>query len=83
MSKINEQRVYIKFCLKVSKNAIETYAMIKTAFGDDLLSRLKTFEWFQRFKNGRESTEDDPRSERPSTSRNDDVVSKMCAKSVK
>lgn len=56
------------------KNATDTYEMIKTAFGDDALSRSKTFEWFKGFKNGRESTEDDPRSGRPSTSKSDNVI---------
>jgi len=48
--------------------------MIKTVFGDNSLSRSVTFEWCKRFKDGRQSTEDDPRSGRPSTSRNDGVV---------
>ncbi|XP_027849961.2 protein GVQW3-like [Aphis gossypii] len=73
MSEINE-RVCIKFCLKLGKNASETYTMIKTAFGDDSLSRSVTFEWFIRFKDSRQSIKDDPRSGRPSTSRNDDVA---------
>ncbi|KAF0718345.1 protein GVQW3-like, partial [Aphis craccivora] len=64
MSEINEQRVCIKFCLKLGKNATETYTMIKTAFGDDSLSRSVIFEWFKRFKDGRQSTKDDPRSGR-------------------
>jgi len=51
--------------------------MIKTAFGEYSLSRSVTFEWYKRFKDGRQSTDDDPRSERPSTSRNDDVVEKI------
>lgn len=80
MSEINEQRVCIKFCLKLGKNATETYTMIKTAFGNDYLSRSVIFEWFKRFKDGRQSTEDDPRSGRPSTSRNDDVVANIYEK---
>jgi len=80
MSEINEQRVCIKFCLKLGKNATETYTMIKTAFGDDSLSRSVIFEWFKRFKDGRQSTKDDPRSGRPSTSRNDDVVANIYEK---
>jgi hypothetical protein len=44
MSGITEQRVCIKFCLKFCKNAMKTYAMIKTAIRDDSLSRSKTFE---------------------------------------
>jgi len=83
MSEINEQRVCIKFCLKLGKNATETYTMIKTAFRDDSLSRSKTFEWLKRFKNGRKSTENDPRSRRQLTSRNDDVVAKIYKNSAK
>ncbi|KAL4126147.1 hypothetical protein QTP88_010376 [Uroleucon formosanum] len=77
MSEINEQRVCIKFCLKLGKNATKTYTMIKTAFGEYSLSRSVTFEWYKRFKDGRQSTDDDPRSGRPSTSRKDDVVEKI------
>lgn len=54
--------------------------MSETTFRDDSLSRSKTYEWFKRFKNGHESTEDDPRSGKPSISRNDDDVSKICKK---
>lgn len=72
MSEINEQqRVCIKFCFKLGgKNATETYEMIKTALGDNSLSRSVIFEWCKSFKDGRQSTENDPRSGRPSTSRN-------------
>lgn len=54
--------------------------MINTVFGDDSLSRSKTFDWFRRFKDGRQSTEDDPCSERPSTSKNDDFLEKIYEK---
>ncbi|KAL4100983.1 hypothetical protein QTP88_021004 [Uroleucon formosanum] len=77
MSEINKQRVCIKFCLKLGENATETYTMIKTAFGEYSLSRSVTFEWYKRFKDGRQSTDDDSRSGRPSTSRKDDVVEKI------
>jgi hypothetical protein len=48
--------------------------MLKAAFGDECLSRVRTFKWFQRFKRGQISVDDDPRSGRPSKSRNDDSV---------
>jgi len=35
------------------------------------------YEWFSRFKNGEMSIEDNPRSERPSTSRTDENVMKV------
>ena len=34
------------------------------------MSRAQAFDWFRRFKDGRESVESDPRSGRPPTSRN-------------
>jgi len=54
---------------ETGKIGTETYEMIKTNFGDDFLSRSKTFECCKRFRDGRQLTDDDPRSERPSTSR--------------
>ena len=45
--------------------------MIQQAFGDEALSRSQCFEWYNRFKSGRTSTDEDPRSGRPSTSTND------------
>jgi len=41
--------------------------MLKEAFGEQALSQARTFEWFKRFKDGRESVEDCKHSGRPST----------------
>ena len=69
------QRVCVKFCFKTGKSASETYELLKTAFGDNCMSQSNVFVWFNRFKNGRESFEDEPRSGRPSTSKtNENVV---------
>lgn len=40
--------------------------------------RSVTFEWFKRFKDDRQFTEDDSRSRRPPKSQNDDVVVTIC-----
>jgi hypothetical protein len=40
-------------------------------------TQAETKEWFNRFKNGRMSTDSDQRSGRPSTSRNADVIDKV------
>ncbi|KAJ8953560.1 hypothetical protein NQ318_002980 [Aromia moschata] len=45
--------------------------MLKEVYGNECLSRTRVFEWFKRSKEGRETTEDDPRSGRPSTSKTD------------
>lgn len=52
MSEIDKQLICIKYCSKLSKNAMEAYEMIQTAFRDDSLSRSKTFGWFKCFKDG-------------------------------
>ncbi|KAJ8933231.1 hypothetical protein NQ318_008414 [Aromia moschata] len=39
--------------------------------------RTHVFEWFKRFKEGRETTEDYPRPGRPSTSKTDENVEKI------
>lgn len=51
--------------------------MIRRVYGGNSLSRTQCYEWFRRFKSGRESIEDDHRSGRPSTSTDDSHVSQI------
>jgi len=67
MAEVDEQKVCIKFCVRLGKTGSETFEMLKQAFGDSCKSRSRTFEWFGRFKNGRTSTANDDRSGWPST----------------
>jgi hypothetical protein len=69
MDVLKEQRVCIKFCQKLGKTATKTYEMLQQAFGETALSRSKTFDWYSRFINGRNSIDDDPHTDRPSTAR--------------
>jgi len=55
MADVKEQRICIKFCLKLNKTAAETRRMLKETFGEQSLSQARTFGWFQCFKYGRES----------------------------
>ena len=54
-----EERYAIKFCLKLGKNATETYGMLQTAFRPSWMNRASVFEWHKRFKEARESVRDD------------------------
>lgn len=45
--------------------------MLKQIYGDHCLSRARGYEWFKRFKDGQESTDDDFYSRLPSTSTNE------------
>ena len=72
-----EQRCNVKFCVKLGKTFTETFQLLKQAYGDDALGRTQCYEWFSRFKSGRQSIEDDPRPGRPSTSTDDSHVQKI------
>ena len=62
-----EQRVNVKFRVKLGKSATETYHLLKNVYGDECLSRTQVFEWFKRIKEGREAIGDDQSPGRPRT----------------
>ena len=72
-----EQQLAIKFCFKVGKSATETLQMVSAAYGDQALTRSNVFRWYGWFRDGQEDTEDDPRSGRPTESRNDNNVKEI------
>jgi hypothetical protein len=78
MVDVKEQRICIKFCFRLNKTAAETHRMLKEAFGDQALRQAGTFEWFKRFKDGRECVEDDKHSGRPSTCTTLEMTVKVC-----
>ena len=65
------------FVLKIRKTATETYQLLQQAFGEDAVGHTQVFDWFRRFKEGRNSIESDLRSGRPSTSRNEEMIAKV------
>jgi hypothetical protein len=52
--------------------ATETFETLESAYGEECLSRTSVFEWHKRFKEGRQSLQDDERKGRPSTSRTEE-----------
>ncbi|KAJ8942882.1 hypothetical protein NQ318_007660 [Aromia moschata] len=78
-----EQRVNLKYLVKLGKTFAEAYAMLKEEYGNECLFRTQVFECFQRFKEGRETTEDDPRPGQLPTSKTDENIEKIvCARMV-
>ncbi|KAJ8961193.1 hypothetical protein NQ318_008876 [Aromia moschata] len=51
--------------------------MIKSAYGDDAMDRSSVFELHKLFHEGREKVEDDQRSGRVSTTKNDENMVKV------
>ena len=72
-----EQRINLKFLVKLKKSATECYQLLKEVFGDNTLSRTRVFEWHRRFSEGREEVEDDERPGRPVTSRTEEKIQKV------
>ncbi|XP_013006653.1 protein GVQW3 isoform X2 [Cavia porcellus] len=72
-----EQRITIKFCVKLNKSASETHHLLKEAYGDEVMSRARVFDWHKRFKEGREDVRDDARSGRPVIHRTDENIQKV------
>lgn len=62
----SEQRIYIKFCLKLEKSCAETIDVMKTAFGDKCMSKTQTKKWYKRFQDSRTSADSNSRIGRPS-----------------
>ncbi|GBN62065.1 Putative uncharacterized protein FLJ37770 [Araneus ventricosus] len=72
-----EQRVNIKFCFKLGKTATETHEMLVKVYGVDAVSKKYVFEWFKRFRDGKEDIKDEPRSGRPATSTTPDSIERV------
>jgi transposase len=77
-----EQTSAKRFCVKLKKRDTETFEILKSAYGEEYLSRTSVFEWHKRFKERRESLQVDERKGRPSNSRTQestDVIQKCLA----
>ena len=73
MADNKEQRVCAQFCFLLGKSAAE---MLQEAFKEEALSKTQVYERWSRFKGGEMSCEDQPRSGRTSTCRNDENLQK-------
>ena len=72
-----EQRIYIKFCVKLGKTATETLKMLRDVYEDSFMSRTRVFEWHKRFVEGGDDVEDDLKSGRRCTSTTDTNIEKV------
>ncbi|GBO01788.1 Putative uncharacterized protein FLJ37770 [Araneus ventricosus] len=71
-----EQRVNIRFCFKLGKTATKTHEMLAKVYCVEAVSKKCVFEWFKRFRDGKD-VEDEPRSGRPPTSITPDNIERV------
>jgi hypothetical protein len=53
-----EQRINIKFCVKIGKSASETLALLTVAYDEYAMKKSRASEWRRRFKGGSEEVQD-------------------------
>ena len=68
-----EQRINLKFLVRLGKTPTETFNLLQEVYGDATMSRTRIFEWHKRFREGREDVEDDSKSGRPTSRTNENV----------
>ena len=56
---------------------MKTREMLVQVQGREAVRRKCVYEWFKRFRKGKETTEEEPRSSRPSTSRTPEIIEKV------
>ena len=47
---LKEQRIVVKFSVKLWKSATETFAMLNTVYSDVVMKHTAYFKWHERFK---------------------------------
>ena len=67
---MNKEPIFSKF----GKTAAETHQILQKVYGDKCLSHPSIYEWFERFKEGREDLNDYERSGRPRSAANEENV---------
>jgi hypothetical protein len=77
MDQRNEQKVCVIFCANLGKSDTENLTMIQQAFGDQVLSRTQVFQSDARFKTGRTSVGDDEHTERPTSCKTPEAVTRI------
>jgi hypothetical protein len=61
MESSSGQKLAVKFCFKAGKSATEIVEMVRAVYGDEALTQCNIFRWCERFREGREDVQDDPR----------------------
>jgi hypothetical protein len=73
-----EQRINIKFCVKLGKNARDTCALVSEYYGGEAMKKSRVFKWHEQFKAGYKNVEDDERSGHPQYDTTKESVEKVC-----
>ena len=74
-----EQRINIKFLVKLGKNGPEIHQMLQQVYGEDALKERTVFKWVHCFWEGHKDPKDGARSGHPSTSSGNENIDRVCS----
>uniref|UniRef100_A0A7M4EMQ5 Mos1 transposase HTH domain-containing protein n=1 Tax=Crocodylus porosus TaxID=8502 RepID=A0A7M4EMQ5_CROPO len=74
-----EQRSVIRFLWAEGVPPSEIHRRIVAQYGENCLAQRKVYEWVEKFKHGRTSVVDEPRTGRPNTATTEDNIAKVDA----
>ena len=74
-----KQRCVIQFLVKSGEKPSEILQKLQVVYRDKCMSKSRVFQWAKRFKEGRESVDDDSREGAPVTSRTNANVDRLRA----
>jgi histone-lysine N-methyltransferase SETMAR len=69
-----EVRANIKFLTKLDWKPVKIIEALQQVYGEFSPCRAVVYDWIKQFKEGREDLQDDPRTGRPSSSKNKEIV---------
>jgi predicted HTH transcriptional regulator len=72
-----EQRMNIKFLVKLGKSGNKIRVMLVQVYEDNAMKKRAVYKWVKCFSEGRKSVTDEERSERPATSRTEENNAKI------
>jgi len=72
-----EQRMNIKFLVRLGKSGNEIRKMLVQVYGDNAMKKTAVYKWMKHFSEGRENVTDEERSGRPATSRTEENIARM------
>jgi len=73
-----EQRMNIKFLVKLGKSGNEIREVLVQVHGDNAMKKTAVYVWAKRFSEGREGVTDEERSGQSATSRTEEKIAKVC-----
>ena len=72
-----EVRAVIRFLHSLGKPGAEIHRQIAETYGEGAMSRSRVYQWCGWFEEGRTSLEDEPKSGRPKTSKNEENTTRV------